>query len=93
MQGTYTLWKINTLAFLIFYLQFQIFIRASLSVLLCSCRAHTAPKKNGGESGNMNSCALNKHCAFRQFSFPKPPLLLAANRQAVKKHNFSSLSI
>ena len=40
----------------------------------------TAPKKNGGGSGNINSCATNKHCAGRQFSVPKPPLLLAANR-------------
>ena len=40
----------------------------------------TAPKKNGGRSANINSCATNKHCAFRQFSVPKPPLLLAATR-------------
>jgi hypothetical protein len=40
----------------------------------------TAPKKNGGGSANINSCATNKHCAYRQFSVPKPPLLLAANR-------------
>jgi hypothetical protein len=38
----------------------------------------TAPKKNGGGSANINSCAINKHCAGRQFSVPKPPLLLAA---------------
>jgi len=40
----------------------------------------TAPKKNGGGSANTNSCATNKHCAYRQFSVPNPPLLLAANR-------------
>ncbi|MCB5973082.1 hypothetical protein LIT07_12075, partial [Flavobacterium psychrophilum] len=37
---------------------------------------------NGGRSANINSCATNKHCAFRQFSVPKPPLLLAATRCA-----------
>ncbi|MFO0477646.1 MAG: hypothetical protein ACK50L_02530 [Bacteroidota bacterium] len=42
----------------------------------------TAPKKNDGGSANINSCAFNKHGAFRQFSIPKPPLLLAANRYA-----------
>ena len=42
----------------------------------------TAPKKNGGASGNINSFATNKHCAGRQFSAPNPPLLLAANRYA-----------
>jgi hypothetical protein len=40
----------------------------------------TAPKKNGGGSANINSCAHNKHCAYRQFSASNPPLLLAANR-------------
>jgi hypothetical protein len=40
----------------------------------------TAPKKNGGGSANMNSCASNKHCAYRQLSVPNPPLLLAAKR-------------
>jgi len=40
----------------------------------------TAPKKNGGGSANINSCATNKHLAYRQFSVPKPPLLLAAKR-------------
>jgi hypothetical protein len=43
-------------------------------------RPITAPKKNGGGSANINSCAINKHCAYRQFSVPNPPLLLAANR-------------
>jgi len=42
--------------------------------------ALTAPKKNGGGSANINSWAFNKHCAYRQFSVPKPPLLLAAKR-------------
>jgi hypothetical protein len=28
----------------------------------------------------MNSCAINKHCALRQFSASNPPLLLAAKR-------------
>ena len=40
----------------------------------------TAPKKNGGGSADINSCATNKHCAYRQFSASNPPLLLAANR-------------
>ena len=40
----------------------------------------TAPKKNGGGSANINSCAFNKHGAFRQFSASNSPLLLAANR-------------
>ena len=40
----------------------------------------TAPKKNGGGSANINSCAINKHGADRQFSASNPPLLLAANR-------------
>ena len=40
----------------------------------------TAPKKNGGGSANINSCAFNKHGAFRQFSASNPPLLLAAKR-------------
>jgi hypothetical protein len=29
---------------------------------------------------NINSCAINKHCANRQFSASNPPLLLAAKR-------------
>ena len=52
----------------------------NLKELYLPFRAHTAPKKNGGGSANINSCAINKHCAYRQFSVPKPPLLLAANR-------------
>jgi hypothetical protein len=40
----------------------------------------TAPKINGGGSAIINSCAFNKHGAFRQFSASNPPLLLAANR-------------
>lgn len=40
----------------------------------------TATKKNGGRSTNINSCAINKHCACRQFRASNPPLLLAANR-------------
>ncbi|WP_208528233.1 hypothetical protein, partial [Flavobacterium psychrophilum] len=57
----------------------------------------TAPKKNGGRSANINSCATNKHCAFRQFSVPKPPLLLAATRCVTffpngrKRHKTGSL--
>ncbi len=38
----------------------------------------TAPKKNGGRSAYINSCAINKHFALRQFSASNPPLLLAA---------------
>lgn len=40
----------------------------------------TAPKKNGGGSANINSCAINKHFAYSQFSASNPPLLLAAKR-------------
>jgi len=40
----------------------------------------TAPKKNGGRSANINSCATNVHCTYRQFCVPNPPLLVAANR-------------
>jgi len=43
-------------------------------------RPITAPKKNGGGSANTNICTINYHCAYRQFSVSKPPLLLAANR-------------
>ena len=42
----------------------------------------TAPKKNGGGSGYINSCAINKHGAFRQVCASNPPLLLAAKRYA-----------
>ena len=40
----------------------------------------TAPKKNGGGSANTNIVQLIKFGGYRQFSVPKPPLLLAANR-------------
>jgi len=40
----------------------------------------TAPKKNGGRSANTNIVHLIKFSAYRQFSVPKPPLLLAAKR-------------
>jgi len=40
----------------------------------------TAPKKNGGGSANLSSCAFNKHVTGRQFCASNPPLLLAANR-------------
>ena len=33
-----------------------------------------------GGSANINSLAINKHCAYRQFRVPNPPLLLAAKR-------------
>jgi hypothetical protein len=42
----------------------------------------TAPKKNGGGSANTNIVQLIKLGGYRQFSVPKPPLLLAANRYA-----------
>ncbi len=47
---------------------------------MTKCQPLTAPKKNGGRRANINSCATNKHCACRQFSVPKLPRLLAANR-------------
>ena len=40
----------------------------------------TAPKKNGGGSANTNIVQLIKFGGYRQFSVPKPPLLLAAKR-------------
>jgi hypothetical protein len=40
----------------------------------------TAPLRYGGGSGNINSCALNKHCAGRQFSASNPPQRKAAKR-------------
>ncbi len=40
----------------------------------------TAPKKNGGGSANRNIVHLINFGGYRQFSVPKPPLLLAANR-------------
>jgi hypothetical protein len=42
----------------------------------------TAPKKNGGRSANTNIVQLIKFGGYRQFSVPKPPLLLAAKRYA-----------
>ena len=42
--------------------------------------AITAPLRYGGGSANINSCAINKHCAGRQFSVPKPPQRKAAKR-------------
>jgi len=53
--------------------------------------ALTAPKKNGGRSANINSCAINKHGAFRQFSASNPPLLLAANRYKQLQSNSKCL--
>jgi hypothetical protein len=61
MQGTHTLWKINTLAFLVDNLQFQTFCRALLSVLLCSCRAHTAFKRH-----SLAACATQGNIAYTQ---------------------------
>jgi hypothetical protein len=40
----------------------------------------TAPLRYGGERGNINSCAFNKHCAGRQFSASNPPQRKAAKR-------------
>ena len=40
----------------------------------------TAPLRYGGGSGNINSCAFNKHCAFRQVSASTPPQRKAAKR-------------
>jgi hypothetical protein len=40
----------------------------------------TAPKKNGGRSANRNIVQLINFGGYRQFSVPKPPLLLAAKR-------------
>jgi hypothetical protein len=48
----------------------------------------TAPKKNGGGSANINSCAFNKHCAGSQFSASNPPLLLAAKRYGQVKKTY-----
>ena len=39
-------------------------------------------KKMAGGSANINSLAINKHCAYSQFRVPNPPLLLAAKRCA-----------
>lgn len=46
-------------------------------------RLITAPLRYGGGSGNMNSSAFNKHCAFRQFSSSNSPQRKAAKRQTV----------
>lgn len=40
----------------------------------------TAPLRYGGDSGNINSCAINEHCAGRQFSASNPPQRKAAKR-------------
>ncbi len=50
------------------------------SIIIKKNQPITAPKKNGGGSVFINSSAINKHCAFRQFSAFNPPLLVAANR-------------
>ena len=49
----------------------------------------TAPKKNGGQSANINSCATNKHCAFRQVSAPNPPQRKAPARQQTLKRKIN----
>ena len=43
----------------------------------------TAPLRYGGERGNINSCAFNKHCAGRQFSASNPPQRKAAKRYMI----------
>lgn len=40
----------------------------------------TAVLRYGGGSGYINSCAINKHGAFRQVSASNPPQRKAANR-------------
>lgn len=40
----------------------------------------TAPLRYGGGSANINSCAINKQCAYRQVSESNPPQRKAANR-------------
>jgi hypothetical protein len=40
----------------------------------------TAPLRYGGGSGNINSSAIKKLCAFRQVSASNPPQLKAAKR-------------
>lgn len=42
--------------------------------------AITAPLHYGGESANINSCAINKQSAFRQVSASNPPQRKAAKR-------------
>ena len=43
-------------------------------------RPITAVWRYGGGRANINSCTINKHCAFRQFSVPNPPQRQAAKR-------------
>jgi hypothetical protein len=43
-------------------------------------RLITAPLHYGGGSRNINSCAINKQCAFRQVSASNPPQRKSANR-------------
>jgi len=40
----------------------------------------TAPLRYGGGIANINSCAINKQCAFRQVSAFNPPQRKAATR-------------
>lgn len=40
----------------------------------------TAPLRYGGGSANINSCAINQQCAFRQVSASNPPQRKAAKR-------------
>jgi len=47
----------------------------------------TAPLRYGGGSGNINSCAFNKHCAGRQFSASNPPQRKAAKRYTPARHD------
>jgi hypothetical protein len=54
--------------------------------------AITAPLRYGGGSANMNSCAINKQCAFRQVSASNPPQRKAANRQRQAKHRHTKLT-
>lgn len=42
----------------------------------------TAPLRLWRGSANINSCAFNKQCAFRQVSASNPPQRKAANRYA-----------
>ena len=48
----------------------------------------TAALRYGGVSANINSCANNKQCSFRQVSASNPPQRKAANRwNQLKKDN------
>jgi len=40
----------------------------------------TAPLRYGEGSANINSCAINKQCAYRQGIVSNPPQRKAANR-------------